>query len=96
MSCHVPGCIGNYDFEQIVAFAFRRFVEGYSTIALLKQARTEREKEEIALVSMLDVEDDKIRDLHLCCENSADCKVIDCRERLKKMIDAELARRQSD
>jgi len=95
MTCHVQGCLGNYDFEQIVEFAIRRFVEGCSTIALLRQAKTEREKEEIALVSMLDVADEEIRDLHLCCANTAQCKVLDCRQRLKKMIAAELTRRQS-
>ena len=93
MSCHVPGCLGNYDFENIVAFAIQRFVEGFSTMALLEQAKTEREKEEIALVSFLDLEDDNIQDLHLCCANSAQCKVIDCRDRLKRMIKAELASR---
>ena len=95
MSCHVPGCLGNYDFDHIVEFAIRRFVEGCSTITLLNQAKTMREKEEIALVSMLDVEDEKICDLHLSCANSGHCKVTDCRARLKKMIEAELARRQS-
>jgi len=93
MPCHVPGCLGNYNFEHIVVFAIRRFVEGFSTIALLEQAKTKREKEEIALVSLLDVEDDKIRDLHLCCANSAQCKVIDCRHRLKRMIEEELTKR---
>ena len=93
MTCHVQGCLGNYDFEHIVVIAIRRFVEGFSTVALLKQAKTEREKEEIALVSLLDVDDDNIRDLHLCCANSAQCKVIDCRDRLKRMIEDELARR---
>ncbi|MGB5260566.1 MAG: hypothetical protein WBO34_08610 [Gammaproteobacteria bacterium] len=93
MTCHVQGCLGNYDFEHIVVFAIRRFVEGFSTIALLEQAKTEREKEEIALVSLLDLEDNNIRDLHLCCANSAQCKVIDCRDRLKRMIEDEIARR---
>jgi len=93
MSCHVPGCLGNYDFEHIVAFAIKRFVDGCSTIALLKKAETEREKEEIALVSLLDVEDDQMRDLQLCCAHAEQCKVIDCRHRLKEMIEAELARR---
>ena len=93
MPCHVPGCLGNYDFEHIAEFAIRRFVEGFSTIALLEQAKTEREKEEIALVSLLDVEDGNIRGLHLCCTHSPKCKVIDCRNRLKKMIEEELAKR---
>lgn len=93
MSCHVPGCLGNYDFEHIVEFAIQRFVEGFSTIDLLEHAKSEREKEEIALVSLLDVEDGNIQGLQLCCANSAQCKVIDCRDRLKRIIEEELGRR---
>ncbi len=56
-----------------------------------RYAETEREKEEIALVCLLDVEDDKIRDLQLCYRHVGHCKVIDCRDKLKVMIKVELA-----
>lgn len=91
MACRNPGCLGNYDFEHIAFFAKKRFVEGYSTVTLLEQAESECEKEEIALVCLLDIEDDMIRDLQLCCSHADACKVIDCRDKLKKMIEAELA-----
>jgi hypothetical protein len=90
MPCHNPECLGNYDFERIAFFARKRFVEGCSTLALLQQAGSECEKEEIALVSLLDVDDDKIRELELCCRYGKQCKVIDCRDRLKRMIAQEL------
>ncbi len=67
-------------------------MEGISTILLLRDAKTDREKEEIALVSLLDVEDGKIRDLQLCCKYAGQCKTIDCREKLKKMIEEELGK----
>ena len=91
MTCHNPGCLGNYDFDQIAFFARKRFIEGYQTVALLEQARTQREKEEIALVCMLDIEDDQVSDLRLSCRHSETCKVTTCRSLLKKMITAELA-----
>jgi len=91
MSCHNPRCLGNYDFDRIAFFARRRFIEGYATVTLMEYAETEREKEEIALVCLLDVEDDKIRDLQLCCRHADHCKVIDCRDKLKVMIEVELA-----
>jgi len=86
----VHRCLGNYDFDLIAYFAKKRFVEGFNTVALLEQAGSEREKEEIALVCLLDVEDNKIRDLQLCCTHSHACKVIDCRDRLKEIIEGEL------
>jgi len=94
MLCHNPRCLGNYDFDHIAFFARKRFVEGCNTVTLLEQAESECEKEEIALVCLLDVEDDKIRDLQLCCRHANRCKVTDCRVKLKKMIEEELANRE--
>jgi hypothetical protein len=82
--------MGNYDFDHIVFYARKRYVEGISTIVLLCNARTEHEKEEIALAALLDVDDDKIRDLQLCCECTGQCKAIDCRHKLKKLIAKEV------
>jgi hypothetical protein len=93
MACHIPRCLGNYDFDHIVFFARKRFIEGCNTITLLEQAKSECEKEEIALVCLLDVEDNKIRDLQLRCRYADHCKVIDCRDKLKIMIEEELANR---
>jgi len=92
MTCRNPDCLGQYDFDSIANFAKKRFVDGCDTVTLLEQAESEREKEEIALVSLLDVEDDQIRDLKLSCVHGGQCKVLDCRDRLKKLIQDELAR----
>jgi len=83
--------MGNYDFEHIAFYARKRFVEGIETVALLMQANSEREKEEIALVCLLDVEDEKILDIQLSCRYADQCHVLDCRDRLRKMIQEELA-----
>jgi len=91
MVCNKPECLGNYDFDKIAYFARMKFIEGYSTIELLKLASSEHEKEEIALVCLLDVDDDNIRDLQLSCKYAGVCKSIDCREKLKSMIEEELA-----
>lgn len=94
MTCHNPGCLGNYDFDHIALFAIKRYVEGYNTVTLLEQAESAREKEEIALVCLLDVEDNKIQDLDLCCGHAGHCKVINCRDKLKKMIAEELSKKE--
>ena len=64
-ACRNPGCLGNYDFDRIAFFAKKRFVEGCGTIELMAAAQSEQEKEEIALVSLLDLKDNEIRDLRL-------------------------------
>ena len=38
MSMHSPDCLGHYDFEHIAHYAKKRFIEGYDTVSLLKQA----------------------------------------------------------
>ena len=90
MPNHSPGCFGKYDFNNIAKFAKKRFVEGDSTISLLKKARSKIEREEIALVCMLDVDDAIVLDVKMDCRYADDCKVTNCREKLRKLIETEL------
>lgn len=85
-----PGCFGNYDFDRIAHLAKKRFVDGYSTITLLEQAQSDTEREEIALVCMLDVEDEIVLDVQLDCRYAHDCKVTNCRDKLRQLIETEL------
>ena len=85
-----PGCFGHYNFDHIADFAKKRFVDGCSTISMLTQAQSETEREEIALVCMLDVEDKIVLDVQLDCRYADDCKVTNCRDKLRKLIEAEL------
>jgi len=86
----IPECMGNYDFNKIAFYAKKRFIEGCSTVELMEAAETQREKEEIALVSLLHVAKDEIQDIELSCNYASKCKVMDCRERLIKMIAEEI------
>jgi len=52
MGCYVSGCLGNYNLDNIAQFTRKRFIEGFNTIDLMRNARTHREKEEIALVAL--------------------------------------------
>ncbi len=85
-----PGCFGHYDFDHIADLAKKRFIDGYSTITLLQQAKSETEREEAALVCMLDVQDDLVIDVELDCRYAEDCKEINCRDKLRKLIETEL------
>ena len=95
MVCHVSGCMGDYDFDEIAAFARKRYIEGCDTVSLMQQARSRREKEQIALVCMLDIDNDQIRDIKLCCRHGSECKIMDCRERLTRMISRDMAVQQN-
>ena len=90
MTCRIPGCVGDYDLEHIASIAKKRFIEGFDTITLMQEAKTQNEKEEVVLISMLKVEDDQIRELELCCPHEQNCKVLDCRKRLKALLEQQL------
>ncbi len=90
MVCHKPGCIGNYDFERIAFYAKRRFIDGCDTVSLLAQARSEREREEICLIALLSIGDLEVSDLELTCRHADKCKVLDCREKLKQLVERDL------
>jgi hypothetical protein len=94
-TCINPRCLGKYDFEHIAYYARKRFVEGLDTVALLQQASSQREKEEIALVCLLDVEEKVIENLQLSCRHADACEVTDCRDRLKELIERGLADQKS-
>ena len=93
MTCSNPECMGNFNFNHIADFAVKRFVEGLSTIDLMKRARSELEKEEIALVSLLDLDDENIRKLELCCQHAKNCSAINCREKLRLLVEKKLLER---
>ena len=86
MSCKTPGCQGSYDFEHVALMAKKRFIEGIDTITLMQQAKTEREKEEIVLIALLNVEDEQIKQIQITCPHQLSCHVVDCQQRLKLLL----------
>ncbi len=91
MFCHNRGCVGHYDFDKIAYFARKRFVDGYSTMDLMQRAKSEKEKQEIALVAMMDLDHEIVKDLSLNCVYSDECKLTNCRELLKQLIEEDIA-----
>lgn len=94
MPCPICGCIEKYDFSHVTFYAIKRHVEGISTITLMCNAKSESEKEQIALVSLLDLDDEIIKELNLCCSYECQCRTMDYRHRLKSMIKHELIKQK--
>ena len=89
MPCQHPGCLRQYDFEHIAFYARKRYVEGISTIVLMCNAKTESEKTLIVLASLLDLEDENIRELKPFCSRKCQRMMFDLRDRLRLMIEQE-------
>jgi hypothetical protein len=64
-------------------------VEGVSTIVLMCNAKTESEKTLIVLASMLDLDDENIRQLKPYCSAKCQRLMFDLRDRLRLMIEQE-------
>lgn len=79
-------CLGDYQFSRIADYAKKRYIDGISTMVLMNQATSEKEREEIALVCLLDIEDSEVKSLKLTCKYATECKIDFCRDVLRKMI----------
>jgi hypothetical protein len=90
MALYNPDCLGEYDFDNIAHYARKRFIEGQSTIELLQQAKSTREKEEIALVATMDLDDKTVKDIKLTCQYAEKCKVTTCRKLIRQLIEDNL------
>ena len=78
-----PIDIANYNFDRMVSLAKKRFVDKWNTIDMMQAANSEIEKEEIALLALLDVGDD-IQGLQLLCKYSDPCQAKHFRDNLKR------------
>jgi len=58
MATEISDGLHNLDFEHLAYYAHKHYIEGVQTMELMEKANSEREKEEIALVALLDVQSD--------------------------------------
>ena len=89
MPCQHHGCMRQYDFDHIAFYARKRYVEGISTIVLLCNAKTESEKTLIVLASLLNLDDNEIRELKPYCSPRCQRLLFDLRDRLRLMLEQE-------
>jgi len=90
MAFYKLGCIGRYDFDKITEFAHKRFVEGMPLSALLRGARSTREKEEVAIISNMEVTPMTIRNIQLTCKHANHCSTKGCKSILHRLLDVHL------
>ncbi len=84
------GCFCDYDMDELVAVARKRFVEKVPTVDLMESSQSLKEKDEICIVSLLDVDDEKLEALMKESLIDEKCDVISCRRLLKKQISRKL------
>lgn len=95
MACQSTGCVKRYQYERVAHYARKRYVEGIATVVLLCRARAEDEKQLIVLASMLDVDDEKFQELMPSCNCRCRHRMLEFRERLRIMLEAECRGRRA-
>ena len=86
MPCNNPECLRKHKYARIAFYARKHYVDGVNTIALLCEARSEDEKMQIVLASLLDLDDDGFGDLLPFCSHRCRCRMLDLRKQLRHMI----------
>ena len=78
---------GEYDIMELLRIVKKKFVNGFSTIELLKEAQNDEEKDKVAIVALLDLDDGTV--MHMLSDKkngNEDFDILSCRNWLKKML----------
>ena len=78
---------GKYDIREFLPIVQKKFVDGFSTVELLKEAQNDEEKDKVAIVALLDLDDETV--MHMLSDNKngyEDFDILSCRNWLKKML----------
>ncbi|MBE9536993.1 MAG: hypothetical protein IMF07_07400 [Proteobacteria bacterium] len=81
------GCFCKYSINKLADVARGKFVEHRSTIDLMESAKSETEKDEVAIVSLFDVDDETLVELMKNKLEDERCSVVSCRKMLKRQIE---------
>ncbi len=79
-------CFCKYDADELKEVAYKKIIQKVPTLELLGSAKSQREKELISVVAMLDL-DDNVAEIMIREKMSAEsCDVLGCREGLKQRL----------
>jgi len=65
----------------------KKFVDGFSTVELLREVQNDEEKDKVAIVALLDLDDETV--MRMLSDNKngkEDFDILSCRNWLKKML----------
>ncbi len=86
----IPGrCFCQVAMEELIEWARKRYLEGISTVQLLRLAKNRQEKEAVSIVALLDLSDEELSRV-LSPLRASDCNVLACREHVRKWLDGML------
>jgi len=80
-------CFCRYRVDELAALAKTKFIEHHSTIEMMENAGSDKERAEVAIISLFDVDDAILREVMEGKLEDEDCNVVSCRRMLKRQIE---------
>ncbi len=78
---------GKDDIREFLPIVQKKFVDGFSTVELFKEAQNDEEKDKVVIVALLDLDDETV--MHMLSNNkngNGAFHILSCRNRLKKTL----------
>lgn len=89
--CGCPSkCFCKYDVHELLEIARKKRIHGIPTVHLINQAASDREKELICVVALLDLNDVVVEIMINEHMSSESCDVLACRQGLRRKLDETL------
>lgn len=83
-------CFCEYDLDDLIDVGYKRYVKNIPTVELMEKAISEKEKDEICLISMLDIDEDNLAEVMGDLIVDEKCHILSCRRLLRKQIGKKL------
>ncbi len=79
-------CFCRYRVDELAKLAKTKFIEQHSTVDMMEHAGSDTERAEVAIISLLDVDDATLREVMEGKLEDGECNVVSCRRMLKRQI----------
>lgn len=79
-------CFCKYDADELRDIGYKKFVQKIPTVELLKKAGTDRERELVSVVAMLDLGGEVAEIMIREKRSAVSCDVPNCRDTLKRKL----------
>ena len=83
-------CFCKYDIDELIHIGRKKYLEKIPTVELMKEATSRKEKDEVCVISMLDIDDEKLEEVMANKVTDKKCNVISCRQMLREQIKKKL------
>lgn len=79
-------CFCRYDVRDLMDLACQKFVHGKRTVDLMHEAHTEEERSRVAILSLLDLNDQQVLAILGDKTEGPNCHILSCRDMLRNQL----------